>query len=87
MQERFPREPGARVNEELAVSVKDQIVKILAHGATLLTSVEGFLHGRERRAVRGVVESYPEVFEVFARGFPRAGPKSLWVRLKRADGS
>jgi hypothetical protein len=75
------------VNEEHAVSVKDQIVKILAHGATLVTSVEGFLHGDERRAVRGVIECYPELFELFTRGFPETGPKGLWVRLKRTGDS
>jgi hypothetical protein len=75
------------VNEELAVSVKDQIVKILAYGPTLVTSVEGFFHGDEKRALRGVIESYPDLFEVFERGFPETGPKSLWVRLKRAGGS
>jgi hypothetical protein len=79
--------PRSDMNEELVVAVKDEIVKIVAHGATLVTSVEGFLHGGERRAVRGVIESYPEVFEVFTRGFPETGPKSLWVRLKRADDS
>jgi hypothetical protein len=74
---------GASVNEELAVSVKDQIVRILAYGATRLSAVEGFLHGEERRAVKDVIASYPELFEVFGRGFPETGPKSLWVRLKR----
>ena len=67
--------------------MKDQIVRILAHGATPVTSVEGLLHGDEKRAVRGVIESYPELFEVFTRGFPETGPKSLWVRLKRDRGS
>ncbi|MFN8179009.1 MAG: hypothetical protein U0167_13850 [bacterium] len=74
------------MTEECAVSVKDQIVRILTYGATLVTAVEGFLHGEERRAVRGVIESYPELFEVFSRGFPEKGPKSLWVRLKHASG-
>ena len=64
-----PPQWGAGVNEELAVSVKDQIVRILANGATLVTSLEGFLHGDERRAVRGVIESYPELFEVFGDFF------------------
>jgi hypothetical protein len=85
MQRNTRREPAAApVSEELMVSVKDQIVRILACGATLVTSVEAFLHGEERRAVRDVIEAYPELFEVFARGFPETGPKSLWVRLKRA---
>ena len=75
------------VSKPSSISVKNQIVKILAHGATLVTSVEGFLHGDERRAVRSVIESYPELFEVFARGFPETGPKSLWVRSKRTGGS
>jgi len=70
------------VSEDLSVSVKDEIVRILANGATLVASVEGFLHGDERRAVRTVIESYPELFEVFERGFPEKGSKSLWVRLK-----
>ena len=76
---------GAGVSEDLSVSVKDQIVRILSNGATLVTSVEGFLHGDERRAVREVIESYPELFEVFARGFPEKGSKSLWVRLKHGS--
>ena len=75
------------MNDELAVSVKDQILRILVYGATRLSAVEGFLHGEERRAVRGVIESYPELFEVFGRGFPESGPKNLWVRLKRAPRS
>ena len=52
-----------------------------------MTSVEGLLHGDEKRAVRGVIESYLELFGVFTRGFPETGPKSLWVRLKRDRGS
>ena len=75
------------MNEELSDSVKDQIERILVYGATLVTSVEGFFHGHGRHAVCGVIESYPELFEVFTRGFPETGPKSLWVRLKRAGGS
>jgi hypothetical protein len=75
------------VNDDLSISVKDQIVGILASGATLVTCVEEFLHGDERRAVRGVIESHPELFEVFARGFPESGPKGLRVRLKRAGDS
>jgi hypothetical protein len=78
---------GTGLNDELRVSVKDQMVRILVYGATLVTSVEGFFHGRERRAVRDVIESHPELFEMFTRGFPETGPKSLWVRLKRAGDS
>jgi hypothetical protein len=62
-EEHRARTGGAGVSEDLLVSVKDQIVRILAHGATLVTSVE-----------------------VFARGFPEKGSKSLWVRLRRAGG-
>ncbi len=71
------------VNEELSVSVKDQIVGILAYGATPVSSVEAFLHGKEKRSVREVIRAYPDLFEVFERGFPETGPKILWVRLKR----
>jgi hypothetical protein len=71
------------MNEDLAVAVKDQIVRILAYGATPVTAVESFLHGAERRAVRDVIQAYPDLFEMFARGFPATGPQSLWVRLKR----
>lgn len=74
---------GAQVNEDLTVSVKDQIVRILGYGATPVTAVEGLLQGAGRRAARDVIASYPELFEVFARGFPEAGPKDVWVRLKR----
>ena len=42
---------------------------------------------RRKRAVRGVIESYLELFGVFTRGFPETGPKSPWVRLKRDRGS
>lgn len=65
--------------------VKDQIVRILASGATLVASVEGLLQGSEKRAVREVIASYPELFEVFTRGFPLKGSKSEWVRLKGAE--
>ena len=71
------------MDENLAASVKDQILEILAYGATPVTSVEGFLHGRERRLVRDVIEAYPDLFEQFERGFPETGPRILWVRLKR----
>jgi hypothetical protein len=76
-----------RLNEDLADSVKDQIVGILAYGATPVSSVEGFVHGEERRSVRDVIRAYPDLFEVFARGFPETGPKMLWVRLVRAAGA
>ena len=76
-----------RPNEELADSVKDQIVGILAYGATPVSSVEGFVHGEARRSVRDVIRAYPDLFEVFARGFPETGPKMLWVRLKRTAGA
>ena len=69
---------AAEVNEDLSVSVKDQIVGILAYGATPVSSVEGFLHGKERRSVGEVIGAYPDLFEVFARGFPETGPKRLW---------
>lgn len=75
---------GAVVREDLNVSVKDEIVKVLGYGSTLLTSLEGFFHGDERRAVGGVIKSHPELFDVFERGFPERGSKSVWVRLKRA---
>lgn len=75
---------AATVNEDLVVSVKDQILGILAYGATPVRSVEGFLHGKERRSVTAVIRAYPDLFEVFLRGFPETGPKNLWVRLKRA---
>jgi hypothetical protein len=74
------------VDEDLAVSVKDQILGILAYGATPVTSVEGFLHGREKRLVREVIRAYPDLFEQFERGFPETGPRILWVRLKRERG-
>jgi len=74
---------GGPVDEDLAVRVKDQILEILAYGATPVTSVEGFLHGRERRSVREVIGAYPDLFEQFERGFPETGPRILWVRLKR----
>jgi hypothetical protein len=72
------------MNDDVSDSVKDQIVGILEYGATPISSVEAFLHGVEKRAVRDVIDAFPEVFSVFARGFPHAGPKHLWVRLKRA---
>jgi len=72
------------VNEDLVASVKDQILGILAYGATPVRVVEGFLHGKERRSVAEVIRAYPDLFEVFRRGFPETGPKSLWVRMKRA---
>ncbi|MGQ0721130.1 MAG: hypothetical protein ACT4PE_06085 [Candidatus Eiseniibacteriota bacterium] len=71
------------MSEDLEVSVKDQLVRLLGSGPTLLTSVEGLLHGEESRAVRGVIAAYPELFDVFERGFPESGTKHLWVRLKR----
>lgn len=71
------------VSEDLEVSVKDQLVRLLGSGPTLLTSVEGLLHGEESRAVRGVIAAYPELFDLFERGFPESGTKHLWVRLKR----
>jgi len=64
-------------------SVKDQIVEILAYGATPVSSVEGFVHAKQRRSVCDVIRAYPDLFEVFARGFPATGPKQLWVRLRR----
>jgi hypothetical protein len=78
-------ERSVPVSDELSISVKDQILDILAYGATPVSSVEGFLHGEERRSVREVIRAHPDVFKVFARGFPEMGPKSLWVRLKRTD--
>lgn len=71
------------MNEDLAESLKDQIVEILAYGATPVSSVEGFVHAKQRRSVCDVIRAYPDLFEVFARGFPETGPKQLWVRLKR----
>jgi hypothetical protein len=75
------------VNEEFAVSVKDQILEILSNGATTVSSVESILHGEERRSVREVIRAYPDLFKLFERGFPETGPRSLWVRLKRTDRS
>jgi hypothetical protein len=72
------------VTEDLEISVKDHVVALLASGPTLLTSLEASLHGEERRVARGVIESYPELFEVFERGFPDSGPKSVWVKLRPA---
>jgi hypothetical protein len=69
------------VNDDL--SVKDQIVGILVYGATPVSSVEAFLRGEQRRAVREVIRAHPNLFEVFERGFPETGPKRVWVRLKR----
>lgn len=71
------------MNDELAARVKNQIVDLLGYGATPVNSVEGFLHGEEKRLVREVIRANPDLFEVFARGFPQTGPKNLWVRLKR----
>lgn len=76
---------GGGLSEELLVSVKDQLVRILSYGATEVTSVERFLHGDERRALRQVIATYPELFEVFIRGFPESGRKGRWVRLKRSS--
>lgn len=73
------------MGEDLEILVKDEIVRLLFYGPTLLTSVEGFFHGEERRAVREVIKSYPTLFDVFERGFPATGSKSLWVRLRRDD--
>ena len=64
-------------------SVKDQIVEILAYGATPVSSVEGFVHPKQRSSVGDVIRAHPDLFQVFARGFPETGPKQLWVRLKR----
>jgi hypothetical protein len=72
------------VREDFSVSVKDQIVGILGSGPTLVASVEGLLQGREKRAVREVIAAYPELFEVFRRGFPLQGPRGEWVRLRYA---
>lgn len=80
------RKRGEGVREDFSVSVKDQIVRILGSGATLVASVEGLLQGSEKRAVREVIAAYPELFEVFTRGFPLKGSKSEWVRLRSADG-
>jgi hypothetical protein len=71
------------VNEDFSVSVKDQIVGILAYGATPVSSVEGFLRAKERRSVGDVIRANPDLFEVFVRGYPETGPKTLWVRVKR----
>ncbi len=71
------------MNEDLALSVKDQIVEILVYGATPVNSVEGFVLAKQRRSVCDVIRAYPDLFEVFARGFPETGPKQLWVRLKQ----
>ena len=30
-----------------------------------------------------LIDAFPELFEVFTRGFPQTGPRGLWVRLKR----
>jgi hypothetical protein len=73
------------VREDVSVSVKDQIVGILGSGATLVASVESLLQGGEKRAVREVIAAYPELFEVFTRGFPLKGSKSEWVRLRGAE--
>jgi hypothetical protein len=66
-------------------SVKDQIVEILAYGATPVSSVEGLVHAKQKQrgSVCDVIRAYPDLFQVFARGFPETGPKQLWVRLKR----
>lgn len=72
------------MNEDLALSVKDRIVEILTYGATPVSSVEGFVLAKQRRSVCDVIRAYPDLFEVFARGFPETGPKQLWVRLKQA---
>ena len=69
-------------NDELTVSVKDEIVRILGSGATLVASVESLLQGSRKRAVREVIAAYPELFEVFTRGFPMKGAKAEWVRLR-----
>jgi hypothetical protein len=37
--------------------------------------------------VREVIRAHPERFEVFERGFPTVGPKTLWVRLRRTGRS
>lgn len=72
------------MNEECTTSVKDQIVALLVYGATPLTVVEGLLQGKAKGTAREVVRAWPDVFEVFSRGFPVSGPKPLWVRLRRA---
>lgn len=70
------------MSEDIEVAVKDRLVDLLASGPTRLSSVEGLLHGEERRMAREVIASYPELFEVFERGFPQAGPKDTWVKLR-----
>jgi len=70
------------MNEDFSVSVKDEIVRILGTGATLVTSVESLIQGSRRRVVREVIAAYPELFEVFSRGFPIKGAKGEWVRLR-----
>lgn len=73
------------MNEDLVARVRDQIVAYLGYGATPVSSLEGFLHGAEKRMVRDVIHAHPDLFELFTRGFPQTGPKDLWVRLKRTD--
>ena len=75
------------MSDDVATSVKDQIVVLLSSGPTLLSSLEGFLHGEERRMAREVIASFPELFEVFERGFPESGPKNVWVKLKPDSGN
>jgi hypothetical protein len=72
------------VNESSPDSLTDQIVAILAYGATPVSAVEAFVAARHRHSVCEVIRAHPDLFEVFARGFPETGPKKLWVRLKRA---
>jgi len=72
------------VTEDLEIAVKDRLVALLGSGPTLLSSVESLLHGEERRVAREVIETYPELFEVFERGFPDSGPKRMWVKLRPA---
>lgn len=73
------------MSAERTALVKDQIVALLVYGATPLTVVEELLQGKARDSAREVVRAWPDVFEVFSRGFPASGPKPLWVRLRRTD--
>lgn len=75
------------MSEDLEVNVKDRLVDLLASGPTRLSSVEALLHGEERRMAREVIASYPELFEIFERGFPQAGPKDTWVKLRPTGGA
>lgn len=63
-----------------STQVKDEILGILAYGATPVGSVEAFLHGEDRRSVGEVIRAHPDLFHVFERGFD---PRTRWVRLAR----